>query len=185
MDNKTPDEAREVCGFWFSAEVRPGWWEKDADLDAEIRSCFEILYERAAAGGLADWEETARGALALVIVLDQFPRNMFRDSPRAFATDARARAVANRAVERGNDQGLGAEERLFLYIPFEHSEDLADQDRAVALIETLGDQGFTDYAHRHRDIIARFGRFPHRNRILGRVSTPDEEAFLESPGSSF
>jgi uncharacterized protein (DUF924 family) len=178
--------------FWFGPPpggFRPEWFAKDAAFDASIRTQFLSTYERAARAELDGWSESADGALALVIVLDQFPRNLFRDDARAFATDARARRTASDAIARGLDRALVPLQRMFLYLPFEHSEDIADQDRSVALFESIEDasvrDAVLDYALRHRDIVRRFGRFPHRNRVLGRTSTPAEVAFLATPGSSF
>jgi uncharacterized protein (DUF924 family) len=184
-----PDE---VLDFWFGGVAgddftsRNGvWFRKDKAFDAAIRDRFAALQGEAAAGRLSAWEAAPRSALALVIVLDQFPRNMFRGTSQAFATDPMALAAAKRAIERGFDSRLQPVERLFLYLPFEHSESLADQERSVALLGSLGDANALDYAKRHRAIIARFGRFPHRNANLGRPSTPEEIAFLKQPGSSF
>lgn len=174
-----------VTGFWFSPAVRPNWFKADPALDREIEARFGGLVAPAAAGALDGWLREAQGALALCLVLDQFPRNIWRGTPRAYAHDAQARRVASLAVARGLDAALTAEERLFLYLPFEHAEDLAEQERAVRLIEPLGNAAWTDYAVRHREIVARFGRFPHRNAILGRESTDGEVAFLKEPNSSF
>lgn len=181
-----------VLAFWFGGVAGDDfksrnrvWFGKDEALDGAIRSRFAALHADAAAGRRTAWEADPRGALALVVVLDQFPRNMFRGTPEAFATDPLALAVAKRAIDRGFDRLLRPVERLFLYLPFEHSEVLAEQERSVALVGTLGDPGTLDYAKRHRDIVARFGRFPHRNAILGRMSTPEEAAFLRKPESSF
>ncbi|HET6468179.1 MAG TPA: DUF924 family protein [Geminicoccaceae bacterium] len=176
---------RDVLDFWFGERASALWFEKDPAFDAEIRERFLALVEAAAAGAHDDWLETPEGALALVVLLDQFPRNMHRGRPAAFAHDARAREVAAAALARGHDRALPAAQRSFLYLPFEHSEDLVDQDRSVALFRALGDPVGLDYAVRHREIVARFGRFPHRNAILGRASTPEEEVFLEGPQSSF
>jgi uncharacterized protein (DUF924 family) len=171
----------DVLAFW--REAGPDrWYDRDEAFDAAIRTRFLPPYEAAATGGLSDWEKTADGALALVIVLDQFPRNMFRDDPRAYAADPLARAVADRAIARGFDQQVDAGERLFFYLPFEHSEDAADQARCVALHRALGDADSLKWAELHADIIARFGRFPHRNAVLGRETTPDEQAFLDGGG---
>src|SRR5262249_29385036 len=142
---------------------------------------FLATYEAAAAGRLA-WDETPEGALALVIVLDQFPRNMFRGSPRAFAADPLARQVAGRAVARGFDQRFAVPERGFFYLPLEHSEEVADQERCVALNRASGDADAVKWAELHADIIRRFGRFPHRNKLFGRVTTPEEQAFLDGGG---
>ncbi|MDC0717328.1 DUF924 family protein [Nannocystis bainbridge] len=179
----TPDA---VLDFWFSPPVRPKWFVRSDDLDRDIRDQFGELHARAASGALDGWAASSRGALALVILLDQFPRNMFRGTPEAFATDAKARDVANAALSAGLEHDLTQEERLFLYLPLEHSEDLADQERCVELMRALDETPmWLDYAIRHRDIIARFGRFPHRNSVLGRESTGEECEFLIQPGSSF
>ena len=179
------DWAESVLAFWFRELKSSDWFAKSDQVDATIRSGFLDLHERVA----ADLPESAAHdpsvALAAVILTDQMPRNMFRGTPRAFATDAIALAVASRAVDVGLDRGLGRDERLFLYVPFEHSECLADQERAVALITALEDAAYARYAIAHRDIIARFGRFPHRNAILGRATTAEEATFLTTPGSSF
>jgi uncharacterized protein (DUF924 family) len=179
----TPDA---VLDFWFSPRVRPKWFVRSDELDREIRGTFGELHARAASGALDGWGATSRGALALVILLDQFPRNMFRGTPEAFASDAKAREVANAALDAGHEHDLTQEERLFLYLPLEHSEDLADQERCVELMRALDETPmWLDYAVRHRDVIARFGRFPHRNAVLGRESTAEECEFLMQPGSSF
>ncbi len=178
MSDVTPAE---IVSFWRDAG--PGrWWEKDEAFDRTIRSRFLAIYEAAARGELAVFEESAEGALALVILLDQFPRNMFRGSPRAFTTDPLARAAASRALARGFDQATDATMRTFFYMPFMHSEFIADQDRCVRLYEALGDAERLKHATVHRDIIARFGRFPHRNRTLGRDASPDELEFLNGGG---
>ena len=169
-----------VLAFWRAAGPDK-WFEKDAGFDAEIHRRFHATYEAAAAGKLA-WDEDAQGALALVIVLDQFPRNIFRDSARAFAIDPLAREVASRAIARGFDQLVSTAERMFFYLPFEHSEKLADQERGVALNRATGDAEATKWAEHHADIIRRFGRFPHRNAMLGRATTAEEQAFLDSGG---
>jgi uncharacterized protein (DUF924 family) len=173
-------QAEDVLAFW--REAGPDrWFVKDDAFDAEIRDRFLGLYEAASTGQLDHWSATAEGALALVIVLDQFPRNMFRGSARTFAADTRARAVANLALKRGYDQDVPEVERGFLFLPFMHSEDLADQIRCVALYRAAGDANLK-YAEDHRDIIRRFGRFPHRNAVLGRETTPEEQAFLDGGG---
>jgi uncharacterized protein (DUF924 family) len=172
--------AADIVAFWRA--VGPDrWFEKDAALDEEIRRRFLDRHEAAAAGKLTAWEHTAEGALALLILLDQFPRNMFRGQARAFATDPLARAIASRAILNGFDGAIPAM-RTFFYLPFEHSEDLADQERGVALFKAVGDADGLKWAALHADIIRRFGRFPHRNAVLGRVSTPEEQAFLDSGG---
>ncbi len=186
------DVIQRVIAFWFadpgapgSGQARPIWFEEDPAFDEEVRARFTRDLERAAAGELDRLTATPEGCLALVILIDQFPRNMFRGTPKAFETDAKAREVANSALARDCDRRLTPVRRQFLYMPFQHSESLADQDRSVALFRALGDQQSLDYALRHRDAIARFGRFPHRNAVLGRASTPEERAFLARPDSSF
>jgi len=169
-----------ILAFWREAGPDK-WFTRDNAFDADIRDKFLPTYEAAAAGKLAEWEATPEGALALCIVLDQFPRNMFRGDARTFAADARAREVANRALKRGYDQDIPAEDRGFLFLPFMHSEDLTDQNRCVELYRAAGHENMK-YAEQHRDIIRRFGRFPHRNAILGRTTTPEEQAFLDGGG---
>ena len=187
----------DILDCWFG---RPGdagyggkreiWFEKNDDFDAEIRDRFITDWEAAKAGHLDPMQRTARGALALVILLDQFPRNMFRGDPRAFATDAQAREVAGAAIACGFDKALTPVERRFFYLPFEHGENLADQARCARYMrehlppDAERDQSI-EYARRHRAIIERFGRYPHRNAALGRTSTPEEIAFLDEPDPSF
>lgn len=172
-----------VRRFWFD-EHPQDWFVKNPAFDAEIRRRFLALHETASAGRLAHWAHDARSCLALVIVLDQFPRNMFRGEARAFATDSLARAAARVILERGWDKVMAQSEQLFAYLPFEHSESLPDQDLACALMKDFElDQ--LRYALRHREIIERFGRFPHRNGVLGRESTAAEIEFLKQPGSGF
>jgi uncharacterized protein (DUF924 family) len=175
----------EVLDFWFKELPREAWFRKDATVDRTIRHRFLALYEKLSALTLADLTTSADKALAAVIVLDQFPRNMFRDSAKAFATDGLALAIANAAIARGLDQDIAPARRIFLYLPFEHSEELSDQLRCIELTQALGDEEYARYARLHHDVVARFGRFPHRNAILGRASTPEEKAFLNEPGSSF
>jgi uncharacterized protein (DUF924 family) len=171
----------EIVSFWRQAGPDK-WFEADEDFDRTIRSRFLAIHEAAARGELAAFEESAEGALALLILLDQFSRNMFRNSARAFATDHMARAKADRALARGFDQETEVTMRQFFYLPFMHSELLADQDRSLRLYEALGDPEQLKFAVTHRDIIAKFGRFPHRNRVLGRETTPAEREFLEGGG---
>lgn len=171
----------EVLAFWRAAGPDK-WYTTDAAFDAEIGARFLPCYEAAAEGRLAAWEAMAEGALALLIVLDQFPRNMFRNSARAFAADPLARAVADRAIAHGFDRQFSTAEQAFFYLPFEHSEDPADQQRCVLLFRATGDADLLKWAELHADIIRRFGRFPHRNALLGRASTPDEQAFLDTGG---
>ncbi len=186
----------DILEFWFGrpedkgfGELRDAWFEKDPAFDAEIRRRFLAVYERAAAGELDGLANSAEGALALIVALDQFSRNMFRGQPGMYATDEKARALARMALDRGFDQQLVPVQRLFLYLPFEHSETLADQTLSVKLFEALpaipNRDETSSSALRHREIVERFGRFPHRNAILGRETTPDETAFLEEPNSSF
>lgn len=175
----------EVLAFWFK-ETRPEqWFKKDKDFDAAIRKRFLALHEVLADKPNEALFADARTALAAVIVFDQMSRNMFRDTPRAFATDGLAMWIAQAAIALGFDAGLTKDERSFLYLPFEHAEDPLAQERCVALMGTLGDPELSKWALAHKAIIDRFGRFPHRNTILGRTSTPGEIAFLEEPGSSF
>lgn len=194
----------DILDFWFGpldedgcadSEHSARWWKKDAAFDEEMGRRFGAVHRSILAGEQEDWLAEPRGRLAQVIALDQFSRNMFRGTPDSFAADPRARAIAIDALDRGDHRGLPRDQRFFLYMPLMHSEDLALQDRTVALFEELRDSappalreksaGFVKYAEKHRDIIRRFGRFPHRNAILGRQSTPEELAFLEQPGSSF
>jgi len=179
-------DPREVLDFWFSPEVEENWFQPSPALDAEITERFGALLEKAVKGGLAEWEAIADGALALVILLDQFPRNMFRDSPRAFASDGLALGVAGRAIEQGHDLAVPIERRVFFYLPLEHSEAIEDQNRCCALTAERCDIGnYLDYAERHRAVIERFGRFPHRNAVLGRQSTQEEIEYLEGRDEPF
>jgi uncharacterized protein (DUF924 family) len=157
------------------------WFAKDPAFDARFRERFAALYQAAVGGALDHWGSTAPGALALMILLDQYPRNSFRGTPRMYATDARARTLAAAAISHGHDRAVPADLQRFFYLPFAHSEDLADQDRAVALCARLG-QPDLGRAEHHREIVRRFGRFPHRNAILGRASTDAERAYLENGG---
>jgi uncharacterized protein (DUF924 family) len=170
-----------ILAFWREAG-RDAWYERNDAFDAEVRRRFLALWQQAAAGRLASWEESDDGALALVIVLDQFPRNMFRGTPEAFASDAPARDVARRAIDRGADHRIDPVLLEFLYLPFMHSEHLPDQLHCVALFQDTDNAENLQYAREHADIIRRFGRFPHRNRLLGRDTTPDEQAFLDNGG---
>jgi uncharacterized protein (DUF924 family) len=175
--------ALEVLQFWFDEHPRD-WFVKNPAFDAEIQRRFHALYLEAAAGDLDGWLDGPRECLARVILLDQFPRNMFRGERRAFATDALARSAARVILERGWDRQMARPEQLFAYLPFEHSEALQDQDLSVELMRDF-DEEQRRYAERHREIIRRFGRFPHRNDILGRQSMPAEIEFLRLPGSGF
>jgi len=173
--------AEEVLAFW-RATGPTKWFERDDALDAEIRARFLATYEAAAAGRLEHWQTTPDGTLGLLILLDQFPRNLFRGDARTFATDATARAITERAIARGTDRLLPLPERRFFYLPLMHSENLADQERCIALCRDAGDAEGEKYAEIHADVIRRFGRFPHRNRVLGRETTAQERAFLEAGG---
>jgi uncharacterized protein (DUF924 family) len=190
------DRSSEVLEFWFGAPGSPGcgepreaWFKKDPAFDAEISLRFRSLWEEARAGAHADWADDPRRCLALIIVCDQFPRNMFRGDPQAFATDPRALALAHHVVDRGYDKTYARCELLFAYLPFEHSENVEHQRRCVALHTALADHSdkadWIDFAVRHMRIVERFGRFPHRNAVLGRASTAEEIEFLTQPGSSF
>lgn len=173
-------EASAVVDFW--REAGPGmWFAKDDAFDRRFRERFLHLYDAAARGELNGWLATSDGALGLLILLDQYPRNSFRGTPRMYATDALAREMATAAIEAGHDRAAPAEMQLFFYLPFAHSEDLADQERSVALAQRLG-QPSLSHAEGHRDIIRRFGRFPHRNPILGRPMRPEERTFLDDGG---
>ena len=176
-----------IVDFWLKAG-REAWFAKSDAFDAELRRRFERQHHEAARGEHADWAADANGALALVLLLDQAPRNIYRGSGHAFATDGLAMRIATEAIAKGFDKAVDPKLRNFFYLPFEHSEALADQDRSVALCraaaDEIGDQESLKWAILHRDIVVRFGRFPHRNAALGRASTPDELAFLEDGGFS-
>ena len=174
--------ASEVVSFWRKAGPE-AWFKKDEAFDARIRERFLPTYDAAADGKLSSWEKQAEGALALLILLDQFPRNMFRGQPRMFETAPMARAIAAGALVRGFDAEMPSDMRSFFYLPFEHSESLKDQERSVALFKATGDAELLKWAEIHADIIRRFGRFPHRNAVLGRVTTPEEQAFLDDEAS--
>lgn len=177
---QTPAAAQEVVAFW--EEAGPAlWFAKDARFDERFRTRFHAQYEAAARGDLASWSSTPNGALALLILLDQYPRNSFRGTPRMYATDAAARKIADAAIAAGHDRDITPDLRLFMYIPFAHSENLVDQERSVELARTLSPNDLA-HAEHHRDIIRRFNRFPHRNAILGRVSTAEEQAYLDNGG---
>lgn len=179
-------ELRELLDFWFDPATRPFWFESTQAFDGDLATRFGTLHARAAAGQRAHWEDTPHGCLGLVLLLDQVPRNLFRGTARAFATDGHALSIADLSVGRGDDRHLDEPERLFLYLPFEHAEDMEAQDRSVALISELtSEPAWADYARKHRDVIARFGRFPSRNAALGRESTPEERHFLETEGKGW
>ncbi|MBW8813360.1 MAG: DUF924 family protein [Caulobacterales bacterium] len=176
-------EPHEIVAFWTEAGPAK-WYARDDGFDAEIRRRFEAEHHAAARGDSDGWAGSAEGALALLILLDQFPRNLYRGSAHAWATDPKARAIARAAAARGWHATVAPELRQFMLLPFEHSEDLADQDHGLALAEPLGDPEIVKWMHIHRDIIVRFGRFPHRNAALARATTAEEQAFLDSGGFS-
>jgi uncharacterized protein (DUF924 family) len=180
----TPED---ILRFWIDETPREKWFAVDAALDAEIGRRFEPAWQEARTGALDDWPESADGALALILLLDQFPRNMFRGRAEAFATDAKAREIADRAVARGFDLRVPEQIRHFFYLPFQHSENLEDQETAVRLtVERLGETHYSyPYALAHRDVIRRFGRFPARNGALGRDTTDAEAAFLATHPGGF
>ncbi len=193
---KTAAQAADILEFWFGTpddpswgKNRKAWWRKDADFDDEVRGRFLATHEAAARGDLDSWTGTAAGSLALLILLDQFPRNLFRGEARTYDTDAHARAVAQAALDQGFEDSLTEIQRWFLYLPFQHSERLDDQLRSLTLYDRLSEGGDNSdskrSAQRHYEIVARFGRFPHRNAVLGRASTAEELAFLKEPNSSF
>jgi uncharacterized protein (DUF924 family) len=196
VDGDLPDAARAVLDVWFGAPDDPScglaraiWFQVDASFDRAVGVQCGALQRAAATGRLDPWATTPLGCLALLILLDQVPRNLFRGTPAAYATDAQARAHARAAIAAGLDHALSPVQRWFVYLPFEHSEALDDQARSLALFETLPEHperaAALEWARHHHAIIARFGRFPHRNAILGRPSTAEEEAFLREPNSSF
>lgn len=174
-----------VIAFWFEELTPAQWWKKDAEVDAIIRDRFLAIHHAACVGELAEWRVTAEGALAEIIVLDQFSRNIYRDNPKSFAADSIALILAQTAIANGIDQQLNQEQRGFLYLPFMHSESLKIHEQAIELYTKLGNPNQLDYEHKHKVIIERFGRYPHRNVVLGRESTAEELAFLEEPNSSF
>jgi uncharacterized protein (DUF924 family) len=180
-----------ILDFWFGADAvapRGFWFSKSDAIDTEIRSRFGAAVEEALAGSLDDWAETPEASLALILLLDQFTRNIFRGTPRAFAGDEAALGHAQRLVQAGLDRRFDALRRWFIYLPFEHSERLDDQNESLRLFGELareGEPGPLEWAQKHFDVIRRFGRFPHRNEILGRASTPEETEFLRQPGSRF
>ncbi len=194
---EVPARAREVLAFWFADGHAAHWFAGNAGFDAQIRVRFAATVDAASAGQLDEWAHTPEGWLALLIVLDQFRRNLYRDDARAWACDGRALALAVAGIARGDDQQPPPLQRAFAYLPLEHAEDLALQDQCVALFAALCavaglDPGqrillesFLDYARRHQQVIERFGRFPHRNALLGRASTSAELAYLATPGAGF
>lgn len=186
MSDTVPTASVEaVLDFWFGECSEQDWFQKSDAFDATLQERFAAVHDAACAGALDHWGESPKGRLALLILLDQMSRNLHRGDARAFAQDGKAIALARRALAEGDHVGATRDERLFLYLPFEHSENPADQDLCMALFSALGDDRLTDFAERHKVIIDRFGRFPHRNAVLGRESTPEEIDFLAQPNSSF
>lgn len=204
MTDDLPDEARAVLDFWFGAldadgladpDHAAGWWSADPDFDESVREHFGALHDEVCRGGRRDWLETPRGRLAYVIVLDQFSRNLHRGDPRSWAWDGRALEVALEGIDRGEDEALGPHERAFLYMPLMHAEDRRTQNRCVTLFAACEEPSegrvrdemarYRGYAERHRAVVERFGRFPHRNEVLGRTSTGDEVAYLAKNPAGF
>jgi uncharacterized protein (DUF924 family) len=179
------DTVDEIVKFWFEELSPEAWYKADEKRDGEIRQRFVQAYDELKSGVPARWLETPKGYLAAILALDQFPRNMFRGDPKAFAADVEALGLAKRAIAEGVDMRLPPDMRAFIYLPFQHAEDKADQASSVELFTALGNPNNLDFALRHKAIIDRFGRFPHRNAILGRESTEEESSFLKEPGSSF
>jgi uncharacterized protein (DUF924 family) len=177
-------EAQAVLDFWFGESIKPKWFAKDKKLDDFITERFSNIREKAIVGALDDWLQIPEELLALVIILDQFSRNIFRGSPESFDADSEALEIAKHAIEYKMDQTLNTNQKMFLYIPFMHSEELEDQEESVKLFTTIGEESLI-FAKLHHDIITKFGRFPHRNQILGRKSTTQEIKFLKMPNSSF
>ena len=178
-------EMRQVLDFWLVETDPDLWFSRSDELDARIREKFSDLHERAVAGELAHWRGTPEGCLGEIILLDQFSRNLYRNDARGYAQDPQAREIMTLALARGFDAGMSKDERKFLYMPLQHSEDAADQARSIELFRALEDDDTFKYTLCHQEIIPRFGRFPHRNADLGRESTAEEMAFLEEPDSSF
>lgn len=181
----TENLINEILTFWFVECEQKSWWVKDPAFDAIVRGRFGALVEEAASDKLDHWAGSAEGARALIILLDQFTRNIYRGTAKAFVADEKAREIARNAIASGFDEGLNRHERNFMYLPLEHSEDLKDQEDCCRLIASIGSEGYLKFARSHRDIIARFGRFPHRNKILGRINTPEEEEYLKDPAAGF
>lgn len=177
--------AQKVLDFWFAKTHQPFWFEKNTEFDDLIRQNFGKLHEQASRSELWGWRKDINGRLAEIIVLDQFSRNLYRGEPKAFAQDAMALSLAQEAISQKLDQQLDLEQRKFLYLPFMHSESAYVHEFALKLFQNLGDDDTLEYQKRHQDIIIRFGRYPHRNEILGRISTHEELEFLKQPNSRF
>lgn len=180
-----PSQISAVLSFWFGELNDEHWWLPGPEVDEAVRERFGALYEALAEDVPQEWRASARGYLAAVIVLDQFPRNMFRNEARAYATDGKALAFSREAIAKRLDAELGTAERMFLYMPFQHSEDAAVQAESVVLFERLGNENALDFARRHKAVIDRFGRFPHRNAVLGRETTQEEAEFLREHERGF
>lgn len=177
------DKVQDILTFWFEQAGEEKWWVKDPDFDAQIRQRYQDAHTKAAAGQMDHWMESAEGALALILLLDQFPRNIYRGSAFAFATDEKALNLARQALEQGYDKALSVEQASFFYLPFMHSERLEDQEKCVELFEAISDQvPNLPFAIAHRDVIQKFGRFPHRNKVLSRRTTAEEQAYLDDGG---
>jgi uncharacterized protein (DUF924 family) len=176
---KDDDLVNEIIDFWFSDEVKPKWFNATPEFDALLRERFEKIWGLARTGMYDHWAQEPQSALALVIILDQFPLNMFRQDARQYSTEAHARTIARQLIDQGGDQQLSSTQKAFLYLPFMHSEDLKDQDYAVELYQKAGLEDNLRYAHHHRDVVKRFGRFPHRNEALGRKSSEQEIEYLK------
>jgi len=176
---KDDDLIQEILDFWFSDEVKPMWFNSTPEFDELLRDRYEKVWGIARAGSYDHWEQEADGALALVIILDQFPLNMFRQDARQYSTEAHSRVVSSNAIKAGFDHKMTHAQKAFLYLPFMHSESLEDQDTAVSLYAKDGLEDNLRYANHHRDVIKRFGRFPHRNEALGRKSTDEEIEYLK------
>ncbi len=175
----------EIHDFWFVEAGPDKWWKKDAAFDDVIGQRFGTLVVEAVAGYLDSWAESPKGALALILLLDQFPRNIYRDTPGAFASDEKAKNLTLLALENDYLDDLSENEHCFFILPLEHSEDLKDQELCVSLFEAMGNKNDLNYAHAHKEIIEKFGRFPHRNSILRRKNTPEEEEYLKDPEAGF
>ncbi len=180
-----PMKAQDVIDFWFEEIDSSQWWKKDSQFDQLIFDRFFTVFEQAKVSALFDWRETPEGRLAEIIVLDQFSRNMFRDKPEALAVDPLGLALSQEAVNLGTLEKLKDNQKPFLIMPYMHSESLKVHDVAMTLFEKIGRPENLEFEKKHRDIIVRFGRYPHRNEVLGRTSTPEELEFLKQPGSSF
>jgi uncharacterized protein (DUF924 family) len=183
--DKYSDRPQDILNFWFSARVKPLWFKKSSEFDQEIKQRFHNICQQAATGSLNSWRNQPNDTLALVLILDQFARNMFRNTPQAFATDPQAIELTKYALDHNYQQKLSLDQQAFLYMPLMHSEKREDQADCVQLFSQLEPNNYLEFALKHQEIIDRFGRFPHRNQILNRKSTPEETSFLTQPGSSF